>query len=185
MEMATLRAATTAAAALPSGRWLSVNASPGLLVAGAGLGGVLRDADRPIVIEVTEHERVPDYDVLRTAIRGLGTGIRLAVDDAGAGSANFAHIVGLRPDLVKLDLGLVRGIDRDLARQALAVGMHHFARAAGCQILAEGIETPEEAETLAALGVELGQGYLYGRPATVEHWLGEAGLRAMRAADQR
>lgn len=65
---------------------------------------------------------------------------------------------------MKLDISLVRGINADLGRQALVVGMSHFARTAGCRLVAEGIETEEEARTLTELGVEYGQGYLFGRP---------------------
>jgi EAL domain-containing protein (putative c-di-GMP-specific phosphodiesterase class I) len=86
------------------------------------------------------------------------------VDDAGAGSANFTHIVELRPSIVKIDAGLVRGVEHDLGRQALVVGMLHFAATAGCDVIAEGIETAAERATLVGLGVTLGQGYLLGRP---------------------
>jgi EAL domain-containing protein (putative c-di-GMP-specific phosphodiesterase class I) len=90
------------------------------------------------------------------------------VDDAGAGVANFAHIVELRPNLVKLDIGLVRGVTVDPGRQALVIAMRHFGRATGCHLIAEGIETPEEADTLRGLGVEFGQGYLWGKPGPAE-----------------
>jgi EAL domain-containing protein (putative c-di-GMP-specific phosphodiesterase class I) len=65
---------------------------------------------------------------------------------------------------VKLDIGLIRRVNVNLGRQALVVGMRHFARTAGCRLIAEGIETREEARTLTELGVEFGQGYLFGRP---------------------
>jgi EAL domain-containing protein (putative c-di-GMP-specific phosphodiesterase class I) len=97
-------------------------------------------------------------------VRSLGNDIRLAVDDAGAGVANFGHIVELGPDFVKLDNGLIRRVNGNLGRQALVVGMRHFARTAGCRLIAEGIETEAEARTLIQLGVRFGQGYWYGRP---------------------
>jgi PAS domain S-box-containing protein len=171
LEVATLEAAVEAAARLLPGPWLSLNVSPRLFGARPELASVLAEAGQPLVIEVTEHQAVADYEALRTAIHALGPGVRLSVDDAGAGAANFAHIVGLQPDFVKLDMGLVRGIDCDVSRQALVVGLRHFALTAGCRLIAEGIETRAEAETLANLGAELGQGYLYGRPAPIEHWL--------------
>ena len=129
---------------------------------------MLAKADRPLIVEITEHETVADYRALRDAIESLGGSIRTAVDDAGAGIANFAHIVELRPDFVKLDIGLVRGVDADPGRQAIVVAMGHFARASGCLLIAEGVETAAEAATIAALGVDFGQGYWYGRPATVD-----------------
>ncbi len=185
LEYVTLRAAIENASGLPDGRWLSVNASPRLFEARPDVAALFESLGRPLIVEVTENEAVRDYDALRAAIHALVPGARIAVDDAGAGAANFAHIVGLRPDLVKLDMSLVRGIDRDPGRQALVAGMRHFARATGCRLVAEGIETREEADTLASLGAELGQGYLYGRPEPLAHWLAGAGREVTRRADPR
>jgi EAL domain-containing protein (putative c-di-GMP-specific phosphodiesterase class I) len=113
---------------------------------------------------------IEDYAAVREAIAGLGHDIRLAVDDAGAGVANFGHIIELRPDFVKLDISLVRRVNANLGRQAMVVGMRHFSRTAGCRLVAEGIETDEEARTLTGLGVEFGQGYFFGHPEPVEVW---------------
>jgi EAL domain-containing protein (putative c-di-GMP-specific phosphodiesterase class I) len=107
---------------------------------------------------------------LHEALGRLGPGVRLAVDDAGAGIANFSHLVELRPDFVKIDASLVRGVDTDLSRRALVVGFVHFAAAAGCLVIAEGIETEAERATVAELGVRLGQGFLLARPAAAETW---------------
>lgn len=164
LELVTLEAALAAARGLPSGRWLNVNVSPRLLDDTDRVRTILEHADRPIIVEITEHETIDDYHALRDALAGLGPAVRVAVDDAGAGIANFAHIVELRPDFVKLDIGLVRGVNADLGRQALVVGLRHFARTAGCRLIGEGVETEAEARTLATLGVEFGQGYFYGRP---------------------
>ena len=87
-------------------------------------------------------------------------------------SANFGHIIELRPGLVKLDISLVRRVNANLGRQAMVVGMRHFSRTAGCRLIAEGVETPEEADTLTSLGVEFGQGYLFGRPEPIDAWVG-------------
>jgi EAL domain-containing protein (putative c-di-GMP-specific phosphodiesterase class I) len=118
-------------------------------------------------VEVTEHELITDYGAVREALKELGP-IRIAVDDAGSGIANFAHIVDLQPDFVKLDIGLVRGVDADLARQAMIVALCHFARNTGCQLIAEGVETRAEARTLKSLGVDFGQGYWYGHPIPMD-----------------
>ena len=168
LEMAALAAAIDAAGGLLSGVFLDLNASPRLLAHAEWLREVLHAADRPLVLEITEHEAVDDYDALRDAIRSLGHDIRVAVDDAGAGAANFGHIIDLRPDFVKLDISLVRRVNANLGRQAMVVGMRHFARTAGCRLIAEGVETSEEADTLTSLGVEFGQGYLFGRPEPIE-----------------
>jgi len=164
LELATLQAALVAARDLPAGRWLDVNVSPQLLDDPSTLGAILAKADRPIVLEITEHEVIADYDVFRAAVRSLGHDIRLAVDDAGAGVANFGHIIDLGPDFVKLDQSLIRRVNAHLGRQALIVGMRYFSRASGCRLVAEGVETEGEAKTLAGLGVEFAQGNFFGRP---------------------
>ena len=171
LELATLTAAVSAAHRLPAGRWLDLNVSPSLLEDPAAIRERLWTADRPIVLEITEHEMVGDYSALHAAVRSLGGDIRLAVDDAGAGIANFGHILELGADLVKLDISLVRRVNANLGRQALVVAMRHFARTAGCRLVAEGVETADEAQALTQLGVEFGQGYWFGRPEPVEHWL--------------
>jgi EAL domain-containing protein (putative c-di-GMP-specific phosphodiesterase class I) len=168
LELATLGAAVSAARGLPPSVFLDLNASPRLLAHNEQVRSTLSAADRPLVLEITEHETIDDYDALRDAIRTLGHDIRVAVDDAGAGVANFGHIIDLRPDFVKLDISLVRRVNTNLGRQAMVVGMRHFSRTAGCRLIAEGVETPEEADTLTALGVEFGQGYLFGRPEPID-----------------
>ncbi len=168
LELATLTAAVDAAQGLPAGASLSLNISPRLVAHAQRLRPILAVADRPLIVEITEHETIDDYDGLRHAIEGLGTHIRVAVDDAGAGVANLGHIIDLRPDFVKLDISLVRGVNADLGRQAMVVGMRHFSKTAGCRLIAEGVETVEEADTLTSLGVEFGQGYLLGRPEPID-----------------
>jgi len=173
LEVATLSAALEASADLPADGWLSLNVSPGLLLEARRLRRVLRGHDRPLVLEVTEHVAIEDYAAFRTAAGTLGSRLRFAVDDAGAGYASFRHILELRPDFVKLDIGLVQRIDRDDVRQALVAGIVYFARRTGSLLIAEGIETAGERKQLEALGVDLGQGYLLGRPAPVGKSTGE------------
>ena len=170
LELVTLEAAVAGARGLPAARWLSLNVSARLLEEPDRLREIIGAADRPVTLEITEHEVVADYQNLRDAFRDLGQDLRLAVDDAGSGVANFGHIIELRPDLVKLDISVVRRVNVNVGRQALVVGMRHFSRAAGCRLVAEGIETEEEARTLRELGVEFGQGYWFGRPDRAETW---------------
>ena len=85
-------------------------------------------------------------------------GVQLMIDDAGAGFASLRHVLGLHPDAIKLDLSLTRDIDSDPVRRALAASLVAFAREIGATIVAEGIETRGELETLRALGVTHGQG---------------------------
>jgi PAS domain S-box-containing protein len=175
LELATLDMAIFQARALPAGRWLDVNVSPRLLQDPTRIRTALAKADRPVVLEITEHDQVTDYRVLVDAIRSLGETVRTAVDDAGAGIANFSHIIEIRPDFVKLDIGLVRGVNSDLGRQAMVIGMRHFARTAGCRLIGEGAETEAEARSLKSLGVDFGQGYYFGRPETIEALVAKRG----------
>ncbi|MHB8960279.1 MAG: EAL domain-containing protein [Candidatus Limnocylindrales bacterium] len=163
LEVATMRAALEAAANLPTDVYLSLNASPALITSGE-LRALLRGCTRAIVLEITEHVVIDDYPALRASLASLVPSVRLAVDDAGAGYASLRHILELAPDFVKLDVGLVRGIDTDPARQALLAGMGYFAVKRRIRLVAEGIETEAELESLRALGISHGQGYLLGRP---------------------
>lgn len=168
LETAALAAALEAAEALPAAVWINANVSPGVILAGEPLRSILARCARPLVLEVTEHHAITDYVAFRQAVAGLGTDVRIAVDDAGAGFASLRHIVELRPHFVKIDRSLVAGIDGDPARQALLTGLRHFADTQGCGLVAEGIETQAELEAVIALGVRSGQGYLLGRPAPAE-----------------
>ena len=167
LEVAALRAALTAATALPAMPWLNVNASPAVVLAGEPLRSLVAGFAGHLVLEVTEHAVISDYTAFREAVGALGSDVQLAVDDAGAGFASLRHIVELRPHIVKIDRSLVAGIDTDPARQALLAALRHFADSQGCSLIAEGIETPAELATLVALDVRSGQGYLLGRPVPV------------------
>jgi PAS domain S-box-containing protein len=163
LEIATLSRALEAAQSLPPDASISVNLSPRLVMEQARLAPVLSAIERPLILEVTEREPIDDYVAFRRAVSLLGR-VAWAVDDAGAGYASLRHIIELRPDFVKLDHGLVSGIPSDPIRQALVAGMLHFATSIGVRIIAEGVETEAERLALHALGVELAQGYLFGRP---------------------
>lgn len=164
-EAATLGAALGEAMLLPEQGDLHLNVSPDLVLAGTALSAVLRSSGRPVVLEITEHREIADYGALRAALERLPQPVRVAVDDAGAGFASLHHILELRPTSVKLDRSLVADVDADRARQALVAGLTHFATRTGCTLIAEGVETQAERQTLLDLGVTRGQGYLFGRPA--------------------
>ena len=166
MEVALLSAALASATELPAGAWLSMNVSPPLLGQAEGLRRVLQQrGERRVVLELTEHEPVANYEEVRGAFRTLGPGIKLAVDDAGAGYASLRHVLALQPSFVKLDREWVRDLEADRARQALVAGLAFFASRSDCQLIAEGIETEAERATVHQLGITLAQGYLLGRPA--------------------
>jgi EAL domain-containing protein (putative c-di-GMP-specific phosphodiesterase class I) len=157
-------AALRAAASLPSNVALSVNLSADVLQLEPTLPGLLADAGRQVIVEITEHERIDDYEAVRSALARLGPNVKLAIDDAGSGYASMRHILALEPAFVKLDIEWVRNIDRDPVRRALVSGLTYFASETGCELIAEGIETQEELAALRNLGVGLGQGYLLGHP---------------------
>jgi PAS domain S-box-containing protein len=166
LEAACLKAAFAAAEDLPLGAWLNVNVSPEVVLAGI-VGGLLPTGPRAVVLEVTEHQVITDYESFRRAVDPFRDRVTIAVDDAGAGFASLRHIVELAPSMVKLDRSLVEGIGEDSSRQAVVSGMVLFAKAAGLILLAEGIETVDELDALRRLGVQLGQGYLLGMPAAI------------------
>ena len=168
LEAALFRAALRDVPALPEASWVSVNVSPGLILDTPTLREVVGGhGDPPLVLEITEHDRIDDYEAIRRAVDDLGAEIRLSVDDAGSGYSCLRHILDLRPAFIKLDHSWVRGIEGDPARQALVAGLSHFSKRTGCELIAEGIETETQLETLVRLGVALGQGYHLGRPCPV------------------
>jgi EAL domain-containing protein (putative c-di-GMP-specific phosphodiesterase class I) len=168
LETATLQAALAAAEALPKAAWLNLNASPGFILAGEPLRTILHRRRRRLVLEVTEHTGIADYPAFRTAMTNLGPRVEFAVDDTGTGFASLRHILELHPAFVKLDRSLIVGLESDEARQAMIVGLCHFAQVTGCRLIVEGIETEGELTVLRTLTLELGQGYLLGRPLPIE-----------------
>ncbi|MGO9558722.1 MAG: EAL domain-containing protein [Acidimicrobiales bacterium] len=165
LEIAALDGALRHLGSLPQGVFLSVNLSPATLVSDSLMSLIDQyPADR-LVLELTEHNRIDDYGEVEPRINALRSqGARLAVDDAGAGWSSMQHIVRIRPEMIKLDIDLTRGIDANPTCRALAAALVAFAAEIGSTVVAEGIETKEELGTLRDLGVALGQGYLLGRP---------------------
>ena len=165
LERATLSASVRAARGLPRGALLGLNVSPGFVLTSPDLPAILAGTDRGIVLEITEHIPVDDYEALRAALGRFVPPVAVAVDDAGSGYASLRHILALHPAYVKLDISWVHEIDTDPARQALVAGLAYFAAEIGCQLIGEGVETEAERAALIRLNVPLGQGYLFGRPA--------------------
>jgi PAS domain S-box-containing protein len=166
LEMRAIRDAVWHAHSLPGGAYLSVNASPETLLSrdfAALVGGLERG---PLVVEITEHAAVEDYEQVKRAIDRLrGSGVRLAIDDAGAGFSSLKHIIRLVPEFIKLDVFLTRDVDIDPVKQALVSALVTFVAQISARLIAEGVETAEELRALAELGVEYAQGFYLGRPA--------------------
>ena len=171
LEVAAASAVLDLLDSVPSDVALTVNLAPETLLSPA-LGGLLdgRPLSR-VVVEVTEHAPVLDYgDLVDVVTPYRDKGLRLAVDDAGAGYASLRHVLAVRPDLVKVDMVLVRGADVDAARRTLLTALASFSESMGAQLVAEGVETQAELEAVASCGVHLAQGYHLGRPTASPSW---------------
>ena len=168
LELSAVAGALVVLPDIPPDIYLSVNAMPDTL-ASSGLAQLLAGAPAErLVLEITEHAPVHDYEALNVAIERMRSrGIRLAVDDAGSGFASLRHILQLAPDIIKIDNALTRNVYMDPARRALAAGLISFAAELGATVIAEGIENLQELETLRGLGVRYGQGFYLGRPGPI------------------
>jgi EAL domain-containing protein (putative c-di-GMP-specific phosphodiesterase class I)/DNA-binding NarL/FixJ family response regulator len=159
--------------AIPSGTFLAINMSPATVL--HVMENELCPPERcpDIVIELTERVPIQDYQAVRGALgemRSLGT--RLAADDRGSGFAGFRHLVSLAPDIIKLDIGLLREFHFKSGQLAMTSALVTFAGDVGAQVIAEGVEDEEELELLQGLGVTWAQGYHLGEPAPAQRWLG-------------
>jgi len=166
LETAAVAAALGSLGSVPRQAYLSVNISPATLLDAGFLRLLQAQPLQRLVLELTEHASVEDYDAVAARLAPLrARGLRIAVDDAGAGFASFRHILRLRPDLIKLDGSLIARIDRDAGARALASALAGFAQQTGCTVVAEGVETEEEVAVLLQLRIVKAQGFLLGRPA--------------------
>ena len=167
LELACLRAGLKLLGDLPEGTRLSVNLS-GPLLLDPRRAELLRETphlDR-LILEVTENSLLEDTPgVVAEIERLIGEGLNFAVDDMGAGYSGLRQITAVRPTYLKLDRSLISGIDSDPDRGALVSAMLSYVRQTGGHLIAEGVETEAELDTLRRLGVTLIQGYLLGRPA--------------------
>ncbi len=168
----------------PPGTRLTVNVSSQLLAEPRALELLGAQPDlHGLVLEITEEALVRDYAALQLALAPLvERGVRVAVDDMGAGYSGLRNAIDLHPAYLKLDRALVRGIDRDPKRAALVDALLRYAEHAGSHIVAEGVETDGELEALTRLGVPLAQGFLLARPGPPWTPLARRPARADRRA---
>lgn len=130
------------------------------------LAAPLSQLARRVVLEVTERaglDGVGDVPARLARLRGLG--FRVAIDDLGEGYAGLKSLALIEPEVVKLDMSLVRGVDRSAARRHIIRSTVQLCSSLGCEVVAEGVETAAERDALLALGCDLLQGYLFARPA--------------------
>lgn len=169
LELAVIRRALADLGAFPPRTYVSFNLSPRTILEHPRLEVFDGHSLDRLMLEVTEHASIEDYGLIADALAPhRKRGLRLAVDDAGAGFASFRHILKLCPDVIKLDYTLVAAIDQDPSRHALAAALVRFAQETGSKVTAEGIETEQEREALRALRVNYAQGYLLGRPVPLD-----------------
>jgi EAL domain-containing protein (putative c-di-GMP-specific phosphodiesterase class I) len=183
LESWAIRLALSNLESLPQDVYLAVNGSPELFTS-PELAHALEGIDPSrIVLEVTEHAVVSDYRHLWNSLAvWRNRGVRIAIDDAGAGYASMRHILDLQPEYIKLDMSLVRDIDADARRRALAAALIAFAKEIGSTVTAEGVETEAELETLRKLGVDKVQGFHMSRPLSLEQAAQAVAVARQRAA---
>lgn len=120
-----------------------------------------------VVLEIHEDTMVDATALLRFQSQVKALGVKIAYDDFGAGQSRLAELVDAPPDFIKIDMKLVRGIDKSPGRQEMIGALHQLAKKRGITMIAEGVETVNEAAVCQRLGCELGQGYLLGRPQSI------------------
>ena len=145
--------------------YMAMNISPSTLCTVEAAAVLARLPVERIVLELSEHDPVEDYRTLGAVLAPLrNQGMRLAIDDVGAGYSSLRHIVLTSPDVIKIDRSLVHGVAADPVLSTLVRSLTEFAHDCGAVVVAEGVETEADAVVLTGLGVDLGQGWLFGRP---------------------
>ena len=169
LEIAAIKKALSVLPLYPGDVYLAVNVSPATIVRSEFLQILDGMPMERIVLELTEHASVDNYTALLAVLQPLRQqGLRVAVDDAGAGYCSLQHILHMHPEIIKLDVSLTRNINLDPARRALTSALMEFARETGSRIVAEGVETEGELATLKLLGIDRAQGHFLARPMAFE-----------------
>jgi EAL domain-containing protein (putative c-di-GMP-specific phosphodiesterase class I) len=167
LELCAARAAVAALDVIDG--YVSLNLSARCLITTEALEFLQSLPVHRVVLELTEHAAIDDYTLLTGALAPLrAAGLRVAVDDTGAGYASLRHVLRLGADLIKLDRSLVSDLAADPVRHALVAALTRFAVDTGSRVVAEGVETTQELAALEELGVHYVQGYLLGRPEPLE-----------------
>jgi EAL domain-containing protein (putative c-di-GMP-specific phosphodiesterase class I) len=161
--------------------YVAMNVSPATLLT-PGFGELLGRLPLPrVLLELSEHDPVEDYAALAAVLDPhRAAGLRLAIDDVGAGFSSLRHIVTTAPDVIKIDRSIVSGLDSDPVLTQLVLSLVTFGHGCGVQVVAEGVESRAEATVLRDLGVDHGQGWFFGRPGPPEA-LGDVALPAVPA----
>lgn len=169
LEMATFRLAIEALEYLPEDVYLSLNASPSL-VCDARFDTLIEGLPlHRMVLEITEHEDGSRHEnFVRRLLACRLRGLRVAIDDVGAGYSGLQRIATVAPDILKIDRSITHGVDTSVPHRAIVAALKHFAGETGALVLAEGVETEAEAATIQSLGICLAQGWHFGRPQPLD-----------------
>jgi EAL domain-containing protein (putative c-di-GMP-specific phosphodiesterase class I) len=149
--------------------YVAMNVSPATLLTAECTQLLSRLPLDRILLELSEHDRVEDYTLLTATLAPLREqGLRLAIDDVGAGFSSLRHIVLTAPDVIKLDRSIIDGVSDDPVLHTLVRSLVDFGHGCGARVVAEGVETSMDAHTLRELKVDYGQGWFFGRPGPPE-----------------
>lgn len=192
LERATRERALLNVSELAPGQKLFLNIDPQVINDRAFAGGQTRQilaqrrlGPKDVVFELTERTAIKDFVSFKKTLEHYRSqGYLIAIDDAGAGYSSLQSIAELHPDFIKIDMSLVREIDRDPLKQALLEIFITFSARINANLIAEGIETAEELSTLTRLGVSHGQGYFLARPASSPPELNPAALSILSQASR-
>jgi len=169
MEISAITSALSNLDQIPEDCYVSVNVSPETLSHPSFLDHLSRFPLDSVLVEVTEHADVDDYQLFNDQLKELrARGVQLAIDDVGAGYSSLRHILELKPEIIKLDRSLITEIDKRFDLRSMAQALIGFATDMSINIIAEGIETEEELRLLDELGVIKAQGYFLGKPASID-----------------
>ncbi|WP_307874809.1 sensor domain-containing phosphodiesterase [Frankia nepalensis] len=175
LETTAVHRALAALPRLPTDIRLAINASPSTV--SSGLIDVLLETGCPerLAVEITEHEEIDANDSLLDAVTALrARGVLIVIDDIGTGYAGLDLLLHIRPEVIKLDGYIVRGMGTDPAHRAVAAGVTSIAKDLASRVVAEGIETSSDLAAARAAGINYGQGYLLGRPTALPRGSGKS-----------
>jgi len=149
--------------------YLAINFSPQTLLDGRCIELLAALPAERIVLELSEHDPVEEYDILSATLTPMRErGMRLAIDDVGAGFSSMRHILLTAPDVIKLDRSIVAGIAEDPVLRTLVRALVSFGHGAGAVVVAEGVEIKTDAGVLRSAGVDYAQGWYFARPGAVD-----------------
>lgn len=150
---------------LPRDIYLTMNISPDSVLSPHFVDLLTERPLRRLMIEIPERAITDSPDEVHRVLERLQSeGLRVAIDDVGAGLASLTHLLRFNYDVIKVDLEMTRGVDVDSSRQAIVKTLCALAVATDAEVVVEGIERPEQLMVLARLGVPYGQGYWLARP---------------------